>query len=52
VQSEKSKGVTEDVHELAHVILRDRNNRFFCEGAATYFQERYGGKKAFPKFFG
>ena len=40
------------VHELAHVVLRDRNDRFFCEGVATYFQERYGRKKAFPNFSG
>ena len=40
------------VHELAHVVLRNRNNRFFCEGVATYVQERYGKEKVFPTFSG
>lgn len=38
------------IHELTHVVLKDRKNRFFCEGVATYFQEKYGEKEVFPNF--
>jgi hypothetical protein len=40
------------VHEVTHIIASHSNNRFFSEGLAIYFQERFGEDHAFPNFSG
>jgi len=40
------------VHEMTHVIAKHSENRFFSEGIAVYFQERFGEDKGFPNFRG
>ena len=40
------------VHEVTHVITRHSYNRFFSEGLAVYFQERFGEDHGFPNFSG
>ena len=38
------------VHEVTHIIAKHENNRFFSEGLAIYFQERFGEDRGFPNF--
>jgi hypothetical protein len=38
------------IHEVTHIITRHQDNRFFTEGVAVYFQERFGKNQAFPNF--
>lgn len=38
------------VHEVTHIVAKHENNRFFSEGLAVYFQERFGEDKGFPNF--
>jgi len=40
------------VHEVTHIIAKHENNRFFSEGLAVYFQERFGEDHGFPNFSG
>jgi hypothetical protein len=40
------------VHEVTHIIASHSDNRFFSEGLAIYFQERFGEDQAFPSFSG
>ena len=40
------------VHEVTHIITRHGYNRFFSEGLAIYFQERFGEDHGFPNFSG
>jgi len=40
------------VHEVTHVVARHSENRFFSEGLAIYFQERFGEDHGFPNFSG
>ena len=40
------------VHEVTHIIAKHSENRFFSEGLAVYFQERFGEDKGFPNFAG
>ena len=40
------------VHEVTHIIAKHRDNRFFSEGLAVYFQERFGEDHGFPSFSG
>lgn len=40
------------VHEVTHIISKHENNRFFSEGLAVYFQERFGEDNGFPNFSG
>ena len=39
------------IHEVTHLIAKHKNNSFFSEGLAVYFQERFGGFHGFPNFF-
>jgi len=38
------------IHEVTHLIAKHKNNSFFSEGLAVYFQERFGGFHGFPNF--
>lgn len=38
------------VHEVTHVLAKHADNRFFSEGLAVYFQQRFGQDKCFPNF--
>jgi len=38
------------VHEVTHIVAKHRNNRFFSEGLAVYFQQRFGEDRGFPDF--
>jgi hypothetical protein len=40
------------VHEVTHIIARHSDNKFFSEGLAIYFQERFGEDHGFPNFEG
>ena len=40
------------VHEVTHIVAKHQNNRFFSEGLAVYFQERFGEDNGFPNFSG
>lgn len=40
------------VHEVTHIIASHGYNRFFSEGLAIYFQERFGEDHGFPNFSG
>ena len=40
------------VHEATHIMAKHQNNRFFSEGLAVYFQERFGEDNGFPNFSG
>lgn len=40
------------VHEVTHIIAKHENNRFFSEGLAVYFEERFGEDHGFPNFSG
>ena len=40
------------VHEVTHIIASHSYNRFFSEGLAIYFQERFGEDHGFPNFSG
>lgn len=35
-------------HEITHLLANHESNRFFSEGLAVYFQEKYGEDNAFP----
>ena len=39
-------------HEVTHIIASHSYNRFFSEGLAIYFQERFGEDNGFPNFSG
>lgn len=38
------------VHEVTHIIAKHEDNRFFSEGLAVYFQERFGEFHGFPNY--
>ena len=38
------------VHEVTHIVAKHEKNRFFSEGLAVYFQERFGEDNGFPNF--
>lgn len=38
------------VHEVTHIIAKHSDNRFFSEGLAVYFQQRFGEDRGFPDF--
>lgn len=40
------------IHEVTHIITKHENNKFFSEGIAIYFQERFGEDHGFPNFMG
>jgi len=40
------------IHEITHLMAKHKHNRFFCEGLAIYFQEKYGEDNGFPNFAG
>jgi len=40
------------VHEVTHIVAGHGGNRFFSEGLAIYFQERFGEDNGFPNFTG
>jgi hypothetical protein len=37
-------------HEVTHILAKHEDNRFFSEGMAIYFQEKYGEDCGFPNF--
>jgi hypothetical protein len=38
------------VHEVTHIVAKHSDNRFFSEGLAVYFQQRFGEDQGFPDF--
>jgi len=38
------------IHEVTHVIAKHGDNRFFAEGIAVFFQQKFGEDKGFPNF--
>ena len=40
------------VHEVTHIVAKHSDNRFFSEGLAVYFQQRFGEDRGFPDFGG
>lgn len=40
------------VHEVTHIVAKHSDNRFFSEGLAVCFQQRFGEDRGFPDFGG
>jgi hypothetical protein len=38
------------VHEITHILANHDDNRFFSEGIAVHFQERFGTDQCFPNY--
>lgn len=40
------------IHEVTHILTKQFDNKFFAEGLAIFFQEKYGEDHGFPNLLG